>query len=788
MALVRGLTPLTDEDQGRERLSPSRRGNIANPTPTPSLSPSASPVSTFISPPQSNAGRIADALSALNPALQRFSDTQAQETEDELPGKLSAALTGKSLKDQRDILASTPEFQNRMAQNLGSQMLGQAQADQTLDTIRQQYADGTYDRTQPLDNFINPFITGDLKDNTNPHFAEAYRTRMLAGVSALRDADTKARAEQSLQQQDDLIFGSIKATVGQALDSGASADDAYKAIRNTFATVKTVANRPFNEQEGLLVQYLGQMANGLKDDPQYEKKYALINGILNTERTDPTTGQKVGSLLDSPQLGGAAAKVLNAARDTFNGRQQVDNYQVKVDLHQLAATADPAFKPTLAREAKLHKDWFTDTELVSLGDAYNTAVDKQRAALAVQAQKDSIIAGGLQAAQRGQLWSVGDVHYTAPDGVVKVYTGDDIRKDAIARFEQTLDSKYAAVANTPEGQAARFRDQVQFYSANLVRNATWEQLLKSAPASASTAVAAGSNFPPNLAQAYDLYMRLRAASPQLLQQHVDEKSQDFFELARVAQQYHHLDPSQALQLAVRATTDPAWDRSAPELSRRDLYAKATEALHNNISDALTSAREADNPLFGLVAGFKTFVSPLDLGTTWNTDKPITEVIEDARMLHRGLGIPEGQAITEAASRVKQNYATINGTAVRVGDKRVPSDFANLATTYINHFYDTHREAIDKLGYDKSDITILNIGDTPNWALAFRGHPAPIALRGANFSIPQLYQIVREKAAKETARDDAKINEAIAKEKRGRELEQPDNALAATMHAANLDGK
>lgn len=721
MSLVKGLTPFAEDAQGRTRLNPSPRSDVPNPNPLPSLSPVASPVNSGGgTPAPSNASRLAEALSALNPALQRFGDVQAQQTQDDMPGKLSAALTGKSLSDQRDILANNPDFQNRMAQNLGAQMLGQAQADSTLDNIRQQYTTGGYDHSQPLDSFINPFITTDLQGNTNPHFAEAYRSRMLAGVATLRDAEAKYQANQSLQNQDDMIFGSIKATVGQALDTNASPQDAYKAIRNTFSTVKAVANRPFNEQEQLLVQYLGQMADGLKTDPNYAKQYSLINGILNTPRVDPSTGQNVGSLIDSPSLGGAAAKVLNGARDAFNSRDQFDNYQVKSNIHTLATTADPSFKATLDATSKAHPQWFTPDEMVSLGDAYNAAQIKQRALLQTQAAKDTALSGGLAAAQRGQLWSVGDANYADADGKVVKYSGDDIRKDVINRFEQGLDNKYAAVANTPAGQASRFRDEVQFYSNNLVKNEDWERELKSAPGAASTVVAAGGQVPQSLNDAYNLYMNLRGASPQLLQQHVDEPSQDFFELARVAQQYHNLDTSQALQIAARATTDPNWNHAAPGLSKKDITDKVTSGLRT---------------MWGT-----------DLTDVWNSDKPATEVVEDATMLNRGLGIPLDAAIKEASQRVQQNYSIINNTAVRTGDKQVPPNFSDLANDYINTFYDAHKADIDKMGFDKSDITLLNIGDTPNWALTFKGHPAPISLPGANFSIPQLYTMQQHRNA------------------------------------------
>lgn len=707
MATVSGLRPVQrDRVQRSSGASSGERVQVNGPQGTPGLSPAAAPTFNYGGPEANNASALADALSSLNPALQRFAQVEKAHEDDELPGKLARALTGKPLDEQGRIIKDTPEFQSRLAQNLGSQMVAQATADAHVENFRNGVLSGDIAPDTNIDEHFTPIINEDMGSNNNPHFAEAYRARLLPALASIRNEQAKYNATVLGQRQDELITGSLKATLGQALDNDASPEEAYAALRQTFSTVKAVANRPFASQEALLVQHLGQMADTLKTDHDYARKAHLIEGILNTERVDPVTGQKLGSLLSSPTLGGDAAKVLHAARGAFNTRDEFDNYQDMAAIHEMAKSADPAFKSTLDAAIKLHPERFTAAELVGLTGTYDTSMARQQAALRVQDVKDGAVSNAMQAARSGKLWAVDDVQYTNATGTEATFKGDAIRKEAISRFEENLDTQYA---NDPQG---RFNAQVQFYSGNLVKNEGWEKLLKGAPFSASNVVAAGGDLPANLTQGLDLYMNLRAKAPQLLQQHVGDQAQDFFEIARVAQQYHSLDAKQALMTAARATTDPNWSKASPGLSKQD---------------TVRAVRSSLGTMWGK-----------DLTDVWNADSPQTEVVEDAMMLNRGLGIPMADAIKEASERVKQNYQIINGTAVRTGDKNVPPNFGELAGRYVDKFYDTNAAALRKEGFAKSDLHIVNIGDTPNWAITFRGHPAPLEFSGANFSLPNLY--------------------------------------------------
>jgi hypothetical protein len=349
-----------------------------------------------------------------------------------------------------------------------------------------------------------------------------------------------------------------------------------------------------------------------------------------------------------------------------------------------------------------------------------------------QIQKDNIVTmGGLPALNAGNGHSLQDRTIIGKDGKPEVYSAKDQLTDSVNQAQKNIDAQYAGKTD-PASLDAKFQTEAKLYSTNGIVNPAWKDLLHAAPAAASTITAAGGDPPPTLAQGYDTYMRLRAAAPGLLAKHVDQRGQDFFENARVMQQDMGMDQKQAFAIAAKAANDPNWNRSDPGISKRD----------------------KDQAIQSVLGTWIPFSS--SLANTVNASQPAVEVSEAAEALHRGTGLPWPQAIQQAGERVKQNYTIINGSAVRTADKQVPPNFGDLAQGYIDKWSDTHSQQLKTLGYSKSDITLQSLGATNNWALMFKGHPAPIQLPGAAFSLNNLYQIQDDQRS---TRDDLAIKEA-----------------------------
>ncbi len=755
MALQNGLGPSPDVSSAPTMNALNGRVTVPDPIRSPGLTPVAQPTNTFIRaappPDQTEAMRLADSLSSLAPALQAFGSVQQVQQKQDMPGKVAAALTGHTADEQKQILASNPDLQNHMAQNLGNQMLGSATAEDTINRLRTQYTTGGFDRDNGnFDQWVNGAIQQDLSANKDPHFAETYRQRVMAGVENLRGAQLQYGAQKTVQNQDQLIYGNVKGLVGQAVDQGWDADKLNAAIHQSFATTDTVAHKPLQEQQKVLITALGRMAGELPNDPQYAQKFAMIQGILKADQTGPD-GKSTGSLMDNTELGGQASDVFRQAQHTFQERSMGDNSTSVSNIHTLAMNGDPSFKAAADQLAQQNPTAMPSEMRVRLNETFDHAVklkqaQQQKADLDnnYQVQKDQVVSlDGLPKLQTGDIHSMVDRTIVGKDGKPELYSAKDQITDTVAQAQKNIDAKYAGQTD-PQVLAQKFQDETKLYSQNGIVNPAWKDLLHAAPAAASTITAAGGDPSPTLAQGYDTYMQLRASAPGLLAKHVDQKGQDFFENARVMQQDMGMDQKQAFAIASKAASDPNWNRSDPGISKRDK------------DQAIQSALGTWIPFTSSLAG------------TANSSQPAVEVSEAAEALHRGTGLPWPQAIQQAGDRVKQNYTIINGSAVRTADKQVPPNFGDLANSYIDKWSDDHSQQLKQLGYGKSDITMQALGATNNWALMFKGHPAPIQLPGAAFSLGNLYDIQRDQknahddAANKAAEDNARLRQGTLK--------------------------
>lgn len=458
-------------------------------------------------------------------------------------------------------------------------------------------------------------------------------------------------------------------------------------------------------------------------------------------------GKSRGSLLDDVKLGGAALDIQKAAERVYNQRNELANSGEQAGLAKLAVSGDPNFLDGLERMKKDHPQWLSPEKAISLQNAYNHALMKKDAELAQQrAEQDEQNQKNELVRQDLPLIAQGKLQYTSPstiigaDGKPKVISAEDRVKNAVAFAQRDIDNRYAG-QNSPQAQAAKLNEEAQLYADNGVVNDAWKRQLGGGTSAASTIVAAGGQVPQGLSQAYDLYKNLSAKAPQALGKHLSDEDQDFYEVAKVLEQSGNYDAKQALTAAAVATSDPQWKqtRNTLSLTRTEEREKAMASLHQHWF--------TDNP-----------------AKTVNADQPLGEVLKFAGALNRAFKIPIDQAIQKAGDAVASKYAVINNTAVRLGDKRVPPNFAELANAYIDHWAEEHKADLERAHVDKDDITMVNINNTPNWQIMFRGDPGGVTLPGANFSLRELYdqqQRIDEKAATDRkALGEAKFNHAL----------------------------
>ena len=729
MANVPGLTPTQDDPMA----SPDKLGGRVqtNDSIPQALLPKpvAAPVNTYARPPaftDPGLQRLADSLGQLSNGIYAFGDAAAEADKPKQLGIATQKLAGRTPDEQRQILAEDPALHGAVAERFAHGIIGSNSADQDANALRSAYATQFDKDGGDFNQFVNGYVRSVLDKEKDPTFARAYMERMQPTIDALRGEHTKYLAERTVTDQNNLIYGKFQSTVNEAMERGASPEQTLAAIRQTMGTIDTVAKRTPAEQEQILVQMLGRQVEGMKDAPDYDKKFAMLKGILNAKTVDPRTGQE-RSLLDDQTVGGAAHTVLTQATTLFTKRDEMANSTAVSSVTDLAHNADPTFEAARDKLIKEHPTWVTAEGIERMNTAFTAAKTRKanEYAKAVaeqqeQNQKTSILSSqAYPAIITGEGMSITPRTYVAKDGSTQVYSAEDQRKDAGEVIQRQIDQHYPGWKTDPQQAAEKLADEVRLYGQNGLKNKDWETLLKSGPAAATTPTAAGGDIPPALMKSYQLYRDLRAASPELLQRHLDDRSQRFFEAARVAQEMGlGADAKQALALAAVAAHEGKLDKTMPDQNIRDTMDQAKRQL----------------------TGFMGFGG---LANTTNADEPIRKVVTLATVLNTAYGIPMDKAIEQAAPNVKAGYVKVNGNAVFVGSREVPHNFADLAGQYVDRYWEQNKEALEKQEISKSDLTLFSANGTPNWIIIPRGFPhAASGTNGAGFSPSDLYDIAR----------------------------------------------
>ncbi len=737
MARIPGLTPFEEDAPDASGRSGSPRVQVnPNALAAPDLHPSAAPVNTYHHPQDTGMGRVGEALSALNPALLRFGESYVKNngsTADDRVAQTLAPHVGNPVA-MREAMRSNPDVQDQMAQRHGAALVGQQTADTGADAMKADYATNFDKLNGNFDDFLKAHVQKALGPNPTPAESAGFMTRMGPAVNALRAQYTKDKVEAVQKQQSDQIYGSFNATLNASLDANATPEQALGAIRKTMETNSFFSNKTPDEQNALLVQNLQRRLDGMKDAKfaDVEKTYNLITGVLTTQTTDPKTGQ-IRSLRDDTAVGGLASQVLAHATQEYSNRERMAHADEAAKIHELAKTADPSFPDAMKAFNDAHPRWASPAHTEAMSYAFEQAkakagveLAKRQAQAAEDRQKNAIISSNaLPALQSGEGHALVDRPYMAKDGTQATYTVKDQLDDGVKTAQRQIDEKFAG---NPQ---AKFQAETQLYGENPVKNKQWETLLKSAPGAASIAVQAGQNLPPSLAKGYELYKQMSAASPGLVAKHADEKSQVFFEIAKIAESTGYApDANSALALAARATANPTTANDTAGTARKDVQLAVTTQLRGGI--------------FGT-----------NLSGAGNGSGPVNEATELALVLHRATGMNSDVAAQEAVKVVQNNYVKINGNAVRIAGKEVPKNFGDLAGQYVDAFYENNKDKLKAQGIGKGDLTIQNIAGGLNWQIfGANGTMLPFSMKGRAFTPQALAQIQNSNslAADAAARD------------------------------------
>lgn len=736
MAAVPGITPfqLDSPDAGGQQPQRLQISEGAIPSPEP-LRPVATPTDTFkrfASFSDPTLQRVADSLGQLAPGIYRYGDIQQQAEQNKTAqDQMYAKLAGRTPDEQGAIIQSDPMFQNHFGKQFGNALMGKTIGEQAATAAAQSYQTSFDKVNGDFNAWANQTMQTTLAGINDPVAKANAARRLETTIDALRQQQGQFGVQQQQTDQNQLMQGGFNSIIGQAIDSGATPEQAFAAIQQQKQTTNTVyARMTPQQQNAAFLTAIQQRAETLPYAPNYSKSWDMIKGLLQAPFTD-ASGQ-THSLLEDATLGAQAHRVFADAMSSFTKRDMQAHSAETAKVQLAAIQGDPIYPQLRQQLVEQHPQWEAAHGLERWDVEFGRAQIRAAAATnqtifnnSEQATKSGIVdSTGVAALQQGQAYSVADVPYRVTDPRTgqafvdpkdpskvydNVYSAKDIIKDATDRLQDQIDRQYA---QDPQG---RFNAMAQLYGSNGLVNKQWETTLKSGAAAAGIEEGATGRFKPATVDGLNLYRQLQAQNPHLLAAHTDKPSQDFYNAASTAMDNLGLDQTQALQLAQRATSDPNFGKAMPDMQRRETMQTVKSQLGTMLK----------------------FPGSYDLSNVNNSDEVAAKVVESADLVRRATGVPMDTAVKQVAPQVAANYQIVNGNAINVEGREVPQNFGALATRYVQDFAGQNKAYLDEHGIDPSQLTITNVAQGGNWAIYANGRPIRSTVPGSNFTVANL---------------------------------------------------
>lgn len=371
-----------------------------------------------------------------------------------------------------------------------------------------------------------------------------------------------------------------------------------------------------------------EMVLQLADQAATRGDLALAKTYLQYERTD---GPYKGSLMTDAKLSGKA-------NDLFD---RIDTAQAKLNLKTTAAEAEEQLG------ADLDADW-----------------------------------------QRGQIKFRSPVTLPTETGGTSEMNEEKQEKLAAQR---ALERSRAISSERKETQEQTEARELEEFASNGVKQPEWFRVMDAGAAAATVPNISLDQPPDVLIQGYQKYKSLYGKAPVYLEQNLNGKAADFYEMVRVGEELGW-DERVSMSVAMKASAPGA---AADEATQRAQFQK----LGAKVDEVISSTKQG---------GF------LGLGGTSarNAGTVKTEVNRYAQ-LYMKMGLGEDEAIEYAGARFEKNYFNFNGTMIK-RDTRMPPNFDSYAQSAVRDFAAKHGE---QLGVDEDDLSLLPDGtSTGSWLI------------------------------------------------------------------------
>lgn len=632
MARLPGMTPIDEGRQASRRTTNKPRARVERASSRlPSLRPTASPVDTYARPEQAPIG--SNGWEALANSLASIQPSINRF----LQGQMDRANTPQDADyaEARRQLAMIPDPAARAkAIREGSIPVLTTLAGREVAAERL-----AYDRSvQLMEKYQTDFDkgTGNIEEfileNTKEDL-EQYKDDpifMGAYTKQLGTVSDKLRA----QALDDRSKYEMEKREGDVFGKWNSKADFELADGKAPADVAAGIFGEFKTNRDLLripFDRQQEMALQMANQAATSGKLDLARAILMHERND---GPYKGSLLTDAKLGQQATSILD----------RVDTEQRKIELKQTAAEAEE--------------------------------------------QVGQLLDGAWQ---RGETRFVTTM--TVPDehGNAKEITPEKAEGLAVQR---ALDRSRAIAAERKETPQQTEDRELAEFTGNGVKHPEWFRVMDAGASVATVPNVSLDNPPDALIEGYQKYKTLYGKAPIYVEQHLNSKAADFYEMVRVGEELGW-DQRTAMSVAMRANAPGASkDEAAQRVQFQKLNTKVNSILYN----------KKDGGLFG---------------SGWFGSKPVNEgkvktELNRYAQLYVKMGLGEDDAISKAAARLEKNYFNFNGTLIK-RDARMPPNFQDYAQTAIKDFVASNKDALD--GDDESDLSLIEDGtSTGSWLI------------------------------------------------------------------------
>lgn len=743
------LPGLTRQDD-RPSVGGANRGRVQvrNPIGDVALQPQARPVDTYSRPQAAPSGpnglqQLAGALAQISPALTNYLDNTAAKAQKDAEDRAMRRIGGMSFQEARDAVNSgkMTEMDNPWFKASFMRQLGERMAYERVNELSTEYETNFDKNGGDLDGLIRGRTSDDLDQyGDDPHFTGAY-TKVMDGFGArAKTAQAQYKTEQVKQDTVSGVYDTFHGEATSLREAGKTPQAIVTALRGKYEGNRSLLHVDFKEQDREMVRLAEAFA--AKGDME------MVNAILNSDRKG-ADGTVLGPLSANREFQADAVRIQNGAkRQNFEQNEEATR-DTRMDFWDDARTGK-LNREKLVGWHKANPGAYSEAQVLSLINQNDTFNEQQAKELAKAEQKiawqkaadqaeEDLVSRNLDATGRGMLPYIEETTVPTKTGETRTLSVEDQKKAVAKRLVDQTEWLVGKGKATPE-QA--FGMQVESFSVGNLTNPKWENILKGGPKAATPFTLSGGAIPPTLQDSVDLYMKLHAANPKLLDTHVkDSSDRDFYEAYRIATQYSKLGPEQAMQVAMMQTSDPDKVRSPAAAMR-------TEQIEERV----------DSVRYGGYWGSKYSPS--------NKSYVASEITRLGKFYVQN-GMDTEDALDEAKKRFEATHTAVRGNFVYTAGRDVPQNFADLAGYAIEKYVADFGDAED---LEAEDLTIRPATNGQSWVIVHQSGQYPVENSArANLTLRSLYELDQKRRTEKAqgvveAQSSKQRERAISKER------------------------